>query len=62
MIVDPAGIRTFMLYDQIGRRVAAIDGDGSLTEFVYDPANNLARTIRYATRIDTSTLSVASGI
>jgi YD repeat-containing protein len=62
---DPTGVKSHVLYDEAGRRVAEIDGDGSLTEYRYDANNNLTRTIRYANAVSATalaTLADAQGV
>jgi YD repeat-containing protein len=59
---DQTGVKRHVLYDEAGRKVAEVDGDGSLTEYRYDASNNLTRTIQYASAVsaaitDTSTLA-----
>lgn len=54
---DPTGVRRFSLYDSLDRKVAEIDGDGSLTELVYDDANRLIKTVRYATLLDSTAMA-----
>jgi YD repeat-containing protein len=54
---DPTGVRQFNIYDDAGRRVAQVDGDGSLTEFIYNRAGEVVKTVRYAVRIDGATLA-----
>ena len=43
-----ADIREVTLYDAQGNAIAQVDGEGFLTENIYDTAGNLTRTIRYA--------------
>jgi YD repeat-containing protein len=54
---DPTGVRTHILYDEAGRKVGEIDGDGSLTEYRYDANNNLTRSIKYATALSAASLA-----
>jgi YD repeat-containing protein len=61
MSTDAAGVRTFTLYDTQGRKAADVDGVGALTEYVYDSAGRLARTIQYATPVSPSLLADANG-
>ncbi|MBA2675084.1 LysM peptidoglycan-binding domain-containing protein, partial [Ramlibacter sp.] len=61
MAQDPTSVRNWSLYDEAGRKVADIDGDGSLTEYRYNAANLLTHTIAYATRVSTAALVNASG-
>ena len=50
---DLTGVQRWMLYDAAGRLTGEIDGDGSLTEYVYNADDVLLQTIRYANRIST---------
>ncbi|KHK58654.1 hypothetical protein PI87_02585 [Ralstonia sp. A12] len=45
-----ADIQDFYYYDGHGRLVGHVDGEGYLTESVYDADGNLTQTIRYANR------------
>ncbi|MES2538648.1 MAG: DUF6531 domain-containing protein, partial [Pseudomonadota bacterium] len=56
MTQDATGIRTFMLHDEAGRKVADIDGNGSLTEHRYNANDQIIQTIRYATPVPTAGL------
>ncbi|MFV8638620.1 LysM peptidoglycan-binding domain-containing protein [Ralstonia pseudosolanacearum] len=47
---DAADIRDFYYYDGHGRLVGHVDGEGYLTESVYDANGNLTQSIRYANR------------
>ena len=51
MTVDPTGRRQYMMYDSVGRKVADIDADGSVTEYRYDGNDNLTSTTLYATKL-----------
>jgi YD repeat-containing protein len=57
MTQDPTGVRAYMLYDEAGRLVADIDGDGSLTEYSYDKNNLLTRTVAYANAVSPAALA-----
>lgn len=46
---DAADIHTRALYNARGQQVGQIDGDGYLTETVYDANGNVMQSIRYAT-------------
>ncbi|MES2937303.1 MAG: DUF2235 domain-containing protein [Pseudomonadota bacterium] len=61
MTQDSTGVRHWMLYDEAGRQVADIDGNGSLTEYVYNADNLLTRTIAYATAVSTGSLADNTG-
>ncbi len=47
-MTDPTGVRQFFFYDEADRKVGQVDGDGTLTEFVYDKASQLIKTIQYS--------------
>jgi len=47
-----ADIQDFYYYDGHGRMAGHVDGEGYLTESVYDADGNLTRTIRYANRVN----------
>lgn len=62
---DPTGVKQYCLYDEAGRKVAEVDGTGSLIEYVYDANNNLVRQVRYNTPVSSANLTAlsnASGI
>jgi YD repeat-containing protein len=61
MTQDATGVRLWLLYDDIGRKVADVDSTGTLTEYSYDKNDRLTRSIVYATAVNTSTLVDASG-
>jgi YD repeat-containing protein len=61
MTQDPTGVRSWNLYDEAGRKVAEIDGDGSLTEYVFDVNDHVTHTIAYATPVNTALLVSATG-
>src|SRR5262249_33944017 len=46
-----ADIRSYVFYNARGQVAAKLDGEGSLTELVYDLAGNTEKTVRYATRV-----------
>jgi YD repeat-containing protein len=59
---DVAQVRTFMLYDNTGRKVADVDGTGTLTEYIYNAANLVTHTITYSTAVLLSSLVNGSGV
>jgi YD repeat-containing protein len=61
MTQDATGVRAWMLYDAAGRKVADIDGNGSLTEYVYNQNNQITQTIAYATAVNVATLVNGGG-
>lgn len=62
MSQNAVGQRQFWLYDAAGRQVASIDSTGALTESIYNDANQLIKTVRYATRVKVDSLTDASGL
>jgi YD repeat-containing protein len=54
---DPALVKQFFFYDEAGRKVAQVDGDGSLLEYVYNRASQLVKTIQYSTRLSAANLA-----
>jgi len=63
MVTDPTSRTSYFLYDNVGRKVADIAADGSITEYRYDASNRLVATIAYATKLNSTQLSslVVSG-
>ena len=60
MTQDATGVCSWLFYDAAGRKVGELDGNGSLTEYVYDNAKQLTQTLRYAAQANTAGLQVAS--
>ncbi|MCP1290406.1 LysM peptidoglycan-binding domain-containing protein [Chromobacterium sp. S0633] len=52
----PGGVqqRSRTVYDTVGRATYSIDGEGYVTERVYDAVGNVVETRRYADKLDTS--------
>ena len=61
MSTDPTGIRQWTLHDEAGRKIAEVDGNGSLVEHRYDQAGRLTVSIAYAEAIDTQLLVDGAG-
>jgi len=61
MTEDPTGVRSWVLYDESGRKAGEIDGNGSLTEYGYDRNDLLVTTTRYATAVNLALLVDAAG-
>ncbi|WP_034159241.1 LysM peptidoglycan-binding domain-containing protein, partial [Sphingomonas sp. ERG5] len=55
------GHRTFFFYDNVGRRAAEVDADGTLTEYRYNANNSVSSTTTYNTRLPAALLTPASG-
>ena len=54
-------IHSFALYNAKGQVIGVVDGEGYLTETVYDAAGNKAQSVRYGTRVTfTPGMSIAS--
>ncbi len=61
MSTSAGGQHTYWLYDEAGRKVAQVEHNGALTEYVYNQDNQLTRTIRYGQAIDPAQLTDAQG-
>ena len=61
MTEDPTGVRAWMLYDEAGRKVADIDGNGTLAEYVYNNNDLVTHTIVYSTAVDVAQLVGSDG-
>ena len=61
MVKDPTGVNSHSLYDAAGRKVADIDGTGSVTEYIYNATNQIVSTIRYSTAANLALLADVSG-
>ncbi len=57
MTQDPTGLRSYIVYDGAGRKVADIASDGALTEYTYDLDNQVTRTLRYSTALNSQALA-----
>jgi len=55
--MDQTGIRQFYLYDELDRKIASVDADGSLIEYVYNRAGQVVKTIEYAGLLNAATLA-----
>ncbi|MCB5191901.1 hypothetical protein LG198_14320, partial [Methylobacillus arboreus] len=60
-VTDPIGRSLYYLYDAAGRKIGEIDGEQSLTEFIYNLNGQLIATRRYANRV-TASLANAAGL
>lgn len=45
---DTVGVREWVFYDNAGRKVGELDGNGSFTEYLYNKNNQITQTLRYA--------------
>jgi len=60
---SPTGEKQYVIYDAAGRRVgevdqsADVDGSASLTQYVYDNADGLVKTVRYADYLSAATVA-----
>ncbi len=57
MTTDTLGVRTYKIYDAMGRNVGAIDAEGRLTRFFYNHASEVVKTVRYSSALGASTLA-----
>lgn len=55
-VTSPIGVTNHVVYDAAGRKQFDVDGDGTLTEYVYDGASNLVKTVQYAEHANTALL------
>jgi YD repeat-containing protein len=60
IVTDPTGVSQFHLYDDANRKVADIDGDGTLTAYSYDGKSQLVRMVRYADLVPAASLTSGS--
>ncbi|MES2349588.1 MAG: hypothetical protein V4641_18655, partial [Pseudomonadota bacterium] len=61
MSTDATGRKTYWLYDAGGRKIAQIEQNGALTEYKYNLNDQLVKTTRYATAVNTNLLVDAQG-
>lgn len=61
MTQDPTGVRSWVLYDEAGRKSADVDGNGTMTEYAYDRAGQVIRSITFGTAVNTTLLVDAVG-
>lgn len=57
MTQDPIGVRAFRFYDEAGRLIGQVDGDGSVTEYRFNQNDQVTHTIAYATALASVTLA-----
>lgn len=57
IVTDPTGVRQFFFYDEAGRKRGFVDGNGTLTEYIYNKANAVIKTVQYAKLVDATTLA-----
>lgn len=62
MTQDPTGVRNWTLYDEAGRKSADIDGNGTITEYGYNRADQVTWTITRGNAVPTSSLVDAAGL
>jgi YD repeat-containing protein len=55
-VTQPTGEKTYYLYDEMGRKVGEIDGEGALTEYTYNANDQLVRTYGYTNKVSPSML------
>jgi len=61
MTTDPSGRKSYILYDDHGRKAADIDGDGAVSEYRYDAGNRLVATIAWANTVNVAALVDGNG-
>ncbi|MES9851115.1 MAG: DUF6531 domain-containing protein [Candidatus Thiodiazotropha sp. L084R] len=57
MTTDPTDRHTHMLYDEMGRQIALVETNGTVTEYHYDEVNRLIQTTGYATQLSAIVMS-----
>ncbi|MDB5874632.1 MAG: LysM peptidoglycan-binding protein [Ramlibacter sp.] len=57
MTQNALGVKQYYLYDEAGRKIAEIDGDGSMEEYAYNAIDELTATTRYATKLTATKLA-----
>ncbi|TAL24297.1 MAG: hypothetical protein EPO01_05775, partial [Aquabacterium sp.] len=51
VVIDGVWQKSYVIYDDAGRKVADIDAERALTEYVYNANGQLVRTVRYAAQV-----------
>lgn len=51
MVEDPTGVRSWLLYDEAGRKTAEVDGTGRMTEYTYNRADQVVRTVAWGSAV-----------
>jgi YD repeat-containing protein len=54
---DPLGYQTHSLTDSVGRLLASIDAEGTLSQVIYDRTGNAVQTIAYAQALTTAQIN-----
>jgi large repetitive protein len=57
IVSDPTQVKQFFFYDEADRKVGQVDADGTLTEFVYDKASQLIKSIQYSVLLSSTRLA-----
>ena len=57
LTTDPTGIHNYVMYDDAGRKVGDVAADGALTQYVYNGAGQVVKTVRYADRLTAATVA-----
>ncbi|HEX7888956.1 MAG TPA: LysM peptidoglycan-binding domain-containing protein [Ramlibacter sp.] len=61
MTQDPTGVRSWILYQDNGLKLADIDGNGTFTEYVYDRSERLVSTVQRGNAVSTAALVDVAG-
>ena len=61
-VTNPDGVQTHTLYDNAGRKVATVDGNGTLTQYVYNAASQVVETIVYDGTVNVAALADVNGV
>ena len=62
MVQGPDGNRHYAFHDALGRKIAEVDGDGSLTEYRYDGNGLVVQRIRHREALSVSALLASTGL
>lgn len=57
MVQDTAQAKSWIVYDEAGRKVAEVSHSGRLQEFIYNGSGQLTRTIAYANAVNTALMT-----
>jgi YD repeat-containing protein len=64
MTTDAMGVRSYALYDTLGRKSGEVDADGRLTRYVYNRAGQVVKAVRYSSLLSSTALAtlVSAGV
>ena len=64
MVTDPTGVRSYVLYDNVGRKSGEVDAEGRLTRYAYNRAGQVIKAVRYSNALSSTALAtlVSAGV